>query len=184
MTTFNVSHCNDHVLSSRGVLLRRVQFTATVSWALACRVFGQHTEMPGELQKDVLYVEDSFWEDLEVFDNDSLKRVVDDEASRSWAVLKEGNTVQVLIRNNGAEMSLQRVNMVEAAFDVAKQRATSKAWELTVSQVITEDGQPCDESGESRIEGPGFSRFLSSFTYWTSKSRDFWAKQEIKAKSN
>ena len=96
-----------------------------------------------------------------------------------WSVLKEDNTISVLFVEMGVELSLSRVHMAEAMFDVAKQRSTTQAWELTVSQPVTAEGEPCDAAGKPRYDQSMFSRFLSSWMYWTSKSRDYWVNQKM-----
>lgn len=186
MTTFNVSHCRDVVLGDRGAILNRLVFRATVNWSVACRVFGQHTTVYDPATKglpceDGIFPESTAWQTYKVFDEDLVKKVDDDDMNEApWSVLKEDNTISVLFVEMGVELSLSRVHMAEAMFDVAKQRSTTQAWELTVSQPVTAEGEPCDAAGKPRYDQSMFSRFLSSWMYWTSKSRDYWVNQKIK----
>ncbi len=185
MTTFNVSHYPDLVTGERGTVLHRLSFSATVNWSVACRVFGQHTavdEITGELpSQDGIFPSTTGWRLFDVFDDSLVEKIVDPEGfGEIWSELKEDNTIGVsFFSGRGAELSLRRVNMAEAKFDVAKGHKTTQAWELRVSQPVTSEGEPCDSHGVVR---EGFSRYLSTWMHWTSKSNEFWVNQKIKAK--
>lgn len=185
MTTFNVSHCRDVVLGARGTVLDRLVFSATVNWSVACRVFGQHTsvdQITGELpSQDGIFPSSTGWQSFEVFDDSLVERIDDPEGfGEVWWELKESNTRSVtFLSGKWAELSLKRINMAEAVFDVAKGHQTTQAWELTVSQPVTPEGVPCDSHG---VPTAGFSHYVTTWMYWTCKSRDYWVHQKIKAK--
>mgnify|MGYP004001281665 CR=1 FL=1 len=172
-------------LRREGLPLRCLLFEAVVSWACVCRVFAAHTDVgklfEGELpREDAVYPSRSgAWtggRDFSVLDEDLVKTFAEAEGEgfdEVWDELTEENCVSVCFESgSGATLKASKVVLDKPVLDASKGCHVEEAWKLSVSQPMI-GNLPADDSGSIR---ESFSRYLSTWMYWTSKSNYSWCQ--------
>jgi hypothetical protein len=90
-----------------------------------------------------------------------------------WDEIVEENCVSVCFESgSGAILKASKVMLDKPVLDACKGCHVEEAWKLSVSQPMI-GNLPSDDSGTVR---ESFSRYLSTWMYWTSKSDYSWCQ--------